>query len=173
MIEEDPLFDYEDNIVITKDKVILQKKKNLETKAQKHKFNDLDGVWEVEVVEDGYSESLDLINDDIIYDMYTDMIYRSKINDVLTRVTLGSLTDFIFDCQETNCVHDQVWEKYEEYKLYGMKNPHLQEWSSHFMLELHYLYNLYHSVYNLKLGKPDDFIRFCYDNSDTKRLPLF
>ena len=30
MIEEDPLFDYEDNIVITKDKVILQKKKNLE-----------------------------------------------------------------------------------------------------------------------------------------------
>ena len=173
MIEEDALFDYDDNIVITKDKVILQKKKQLQTNAQKIKFNDLDGSWAIEVVEEGYAESETLIDDDTVYAIYIDMLYKSKINNILTDLSLGELSEYLSDCKKMKETHDQSWEKYEEYKLYGMKNPSVKEWSSHFMLDLHFLYNMYHHMYGIKLGKPDEFIKFCFDNSDRTRLPLF
>ena len=171
MNEEDSIFDIDDTIVITKKKIILTKNKHLETKNQKTKFKELDGTWELDVVEEDKTIlDKEILDDDIIYDAYIDMIDKSVMTDILSEITLHDFKEYIMYCKKVKHEHDYVWELYEEHKLYGLKKPSKKEWSSHYIIDIFNAYNYYFDEYNLDIGNPEDFITFCYENSDTKRI---
>lgn len=173
-MDDDTLFENDDTIILTKDKIILQKSKVLETKAQKNRFKELDGTWELDIVDTTPDENNFVsLDDDKAYDIYLDMKNNSVQNGILSNVTYYSVVNYLSQCDKSKSVHDYSWESYEQQSLFGLKNPSMLEWRAHFMCELHDAYNFYYDEFDAHVGTPDEFIEFCFNNSDTTLLPLY
>ena len=177
MYDDSEIFDIDDTIVFSKNKIILQKnnsQKN-ETDIQKH-LKELDGNWELDLsnIDKEIIENSDWIgkNEFLINLVYKDLQIKALYSDVLSKLSLFNLCAFLESSSKSNYKYNNDdWNIYEEYKLYGMKKPTINEWSSFHILELHKLYSTYNS--HFKLGKIEDFIKFCFENSLTLRLPEY
>lgn len=177
MFDDSELFDKNDNIVIYKDKIVLQKQNNNNKsiiELNKH-LKDLDGNWELDVqIDDNESTSKNWIfnNDKNIEIMYSELKSKSVYSDVLNNLSINVLSDYLENmCISKYKYKNSDWNSYEEYKLYGMKKPGVNEWTSFHIIELHKLYNTYDTYF--KLGKIEEFIKFCFKNSITNRLPQY
>lgn len=175
MNEEDFIFDNDDNIVLTKDNIILEKSKDLSSKDQLKKFKDLDGSWKLKIYDDTDfiipNVNEEPICSDKIYTIFSDLQNRSVILDMFQKLTLFDLNEYLQNIKSNK--HDYNWSDYEEYKLYGMKKPNLDHWVSFFVINLHYLYNYIYEEYNINVGTPDEFANFCFKISNTEQLPKF
>ena len=183
MYEDQEIFDINDTIIFQKDKIVLEKieknNKLCRTTIKKH-LKELDGHWELDVIDDSNSENnvnneqwIENHNDDI-YKMFIELKHKSSYSDILSKLTFCNLCTYLESCSRLKYKYkNKDWNTYEEYKLYGLKNPSEDEWASFHIQELHFLYNLSYQTTTFCLGTMQLFIRFCYENSYTKTLPKY
>ena len=176
MYDELDLFDVNDTIVFNDNKIILQKQDNTKHVAELQKqLKELDGNWELELYNsDKNVEPIDWVekNENDINILLKEVKLQSISSDILSEVSFSSLSDYLEISSKSNYKYvNSDWDDYEEYKLYGMKKPTINEWTSFHVLELHKLYSTYYIYF--KLGHISEFIRFCFENSLIKRLPQY
>jgi len=177
MHDNEDLFDPEDTIVLTKQSIKFFKNVDKMNTTLTKKLEDLDGKWELintnyeedEVLPDEWLSK----NQDKLKYVYDDIIYKSKISTICDKLNFPLFMNYM---QETSTIKffDSSyinWDLYEEYKLYNMKKPDLKIWTSFFIEEIFQLYNDT-NLSTVKLGKFEDFILFCFQNSSSnKQLP--
>jgi len=177
MFDDSELFDKDDTIVLERNKIRLQKYNNEKSISDINKFlKELDGNWTVDIFNDDvyYNSSKNWIvkNKKLIDTLYEELKEKSIYSDVLSNLTYEILCDYLETSSKSDYKYDNNdWNSYEEYKLYGMKKPNINEWTSFHVIELHKLYTTYDNYF--KLGNIEDFIKFCFDNSETKQLPKY
>jgi len=175
MFDDSELFDTDDIIVFSKNAIILQKHNSKQSfeELKKH-LKELDGKWELDISDSNTKQINSWINNNehFINSCFKDLQVKSLYSDVLCKINFNNLCDYLECCSKSNYIYDNHhWNVYEEYKLYGMKKPTINEWTAFHILELHRLYSTY-TIY-FKLGKIEDFIKFCFENSCTLRLPQY
>ena len=151
MIDDSELFDNDDTIIIHKDKITLIKYNNeKQIKDLKKSMKELDGNWELDIYneENKFShESWISKNEKHLIPIFQDLKYTSIYSDVLSKLTYTNLCDYLESSSKSNYIFDNNdWNLYEEYKLYGMKKPNIQEWTSFHILELHKFSFHYYSM---------------------------
>ena len=177
MIDDSEIFEKDDNIVLEKDKITLQKYNNDKKSLSdiNKLIKELDGNWTVDIVSDNNcnsQESWITKNEKQICGTFKELKEKSVFSDVLSNLTYDNLCDYLESSSKSMYKYDNNdWNVYEEYKLYGLKNPNINEWSSFHIIELHKLYTTYDTFF--KLGKIEDFINFCFTNSNSKYLPKY
>ena len=176
MFDDSELFDKDDTIIINKNEIILLKCNNDKSiKLLQKSMKELDGNWQLEVCnEENYNspESWISKNEKQLILIFQDLKNKAIYSDVLSMLTYTNLCDYLETSSKSNYIfNNSDWNLYEEYKLYGMKKPNIKEWTSFHILELHKLYSTYNDYF--KLGQIEDFINFCFDNSETKRLTQY
>ena len=176
MLDDSEIFDKDDTIILERDKITLQK---YNSKISVYDINtylkELDGNWEVHIFDsddDISSKNWITKNEKQINSIFEELKNKSIYSDVLGTLTYDILCDYLETSTKSEYkFYNSDWDLYEEYKLYGMKNPNINEWTSFHVIELHKLYSTYIEFF--KLGKIEDFINFCYENSVTDRLPQY
>ena len=176
MIDDSELFDKDDTIIIHKDKITLIKYNNEKSLEDlKKSMKELDGNWELDIYNEENiisPESWISKNEKHLILIFQDIKHTEIYSAILSKLTYTNLCDYLESSSKSNYIFDNNdWNLYEEYKLYGMKKPNIQEWTSFHILELHKLYSTYNEYF--KLGKIEEFINFCFINSETKRLPQY
>lgn len=177
MLEDSELFDKDDTITIHKNKIILNKYNDDDKPIEdlKKYLNELDGNWILEFQTDDdfkSNESFILKNDALFYEIFTDINVKSEYSEVLNNLTYPVFCEFLESTRNSEYIYNNDdWNRYEEYKLFGMKNPNIEQWTSFHIIELHRLYNTY--MLNLNLGNIKNFIEFCYINSKSEQLPKY
>lgn len=177
MFDDLEIFDKDDTITLYKDKITLHKYNNDKSIKDLEKYlKELDGNWQLDICneENNYISSDSWIskNEKKIMSVFQDLKEKSTYSDILVNLTYNKLCDYLEISSKSNYNFDNSeWNSYEEYKLYGMKKPNIDEWTSFHVIELHNLYTTYDEYF--KLGKIGDFITFCFDNSETNRLPQY
>ena len=177
MFDESELFDKDDTIIIHKDKITLQKFNNDKSiQVLKKSLKELDGNWQLDICNEDkniiISDSWISRNEKQIFTMFQELKNKSIYSDVLYNLTYNILCDYLETSSKSDYEYDNNdWNEYEEYKLYGMKNPNKNQWTSFHIREIHKLYVTYMDYY--KLDKVKKFINLCFKNSETKRLPQY
>ena len=179
MNDNEDLFDSEDIIVLTKKSIKFYKNVENITNVFEKKLKDLDGNWEFINTNDKADDILPdewISNNQYKYkQIYEDIKYKSEISSICDQLTFVKFMEYLQEMKKCSYSDSSKinWDQYEEYKLYKIKNPGFEIWTSFFIEELFYLYNDLNSS-KTKLGKFHEFIEFCYINSSTnKRLPEF
>ena len=178
MFDEDILFDTDDKIIIKNNSIILVKKHdNIQNQIYiQNKLKELDGKWQIEIDDSSTvdkSSCEDWISEHYckLFSIFHDIKEKSVYIDIFQLLTFSKLTYFLEEQRHTpNVYHDNA-ENFEEYKLFGMKNPNLNEWTSFFIIDLFLMFNEYNKICNL--GPLDTFIKFVFNNSITKKLPNY
>ena len=176
MFDESEIFDYNDTITLHKHKITLQKYNTGKSIDDINKYlKELDGNWELDICDENNNisfESWVSKNEKYLISIYQDLKNKSIYSDVLSKLSYINLCDYLEISSKSNYIfNNNDWQFYEEYKLYGMKKPTKDEWTSFHVIELHKLYTTYNEYF--KLGKIEDFILFCFNNSEYKRLPQY
>jgi len=178
MTDDNVLFDNDDIIIFTKKEIILEKLQYELTVQQNKKFKDLDGNWKINLLKKEDESDLNSLwitkyeND--VYKIYLDIKEKLAYSNILSKITFSNLSEYINYCHEQKrLVLDLEWNDYEEYKMYGLKNPSIEEWTSHHLIELHDLYVHYYIFSELSFGTSNDFINFCYKYSDVKNISKY
>ena len=178
MFDDDYIFENDDEILFKDNEILLLKHCNssIDRAHIKKKLKEYDGSWNFIQLNNEINEVLpddwNVKNFDFIANIYADMYNRSFYNNLFENLQLSDLTSYLDTSRKQPSSNIVTGEQYEEYKLYGMKNPSIHEWTSFFIIDLHYLFNLYTHTTKFKFGNLDNFIEFCYKTSNTKRLPF-
>lgn len=174
-MDDELIFNADDCIILTKNKIILEKQNADNSKEFKKKFKELDGCWELDLINDSNEDNDDWIsiNQDKLFSIFEDIKDRTVYTNLFDKLSFSDLCSYLNEHKKSSKKHDMEWSSYEEHKLFGIKYPSLQEWSAHNVIDLHYLFNVLHEYYNFSFGTPDEFINFAYNESDTKKIRMY
>lgn len=172
--EEESLFDNDDNIVIENNKITIVKQHDNLTNKQLKTLKEINGVWNVELdlspKSPMYNDQPDKWisnNQDDIYMIFRDIQDIVCYMDILQKLKFTDLCDYLYESKGQKRKYNVY---IEEFKMYSLRNPSVEEWALFHCNDLKYLYNNYRQY---SFGTFYDFITFCYEFSHTEKLPDF
>ena len=178
-MDEDCIFDNNDTVIISKQKISLEKRDQdvINDKFMKDKFKNLNGNWVVSYVDEDENivtdKSLIDDNEDEIYQIYLEIKEKMAYSTIFMNITYSNLYSFITSSKNYTGKIDTEWCTYEEYINYGLKKPCLNEWASHNIIQLHSLYVYLVSTFtSSNFGSVSSFIEYAYNCSYKEAIPF-